>query len=413
MSDFSELIKNFDKVRDYMRDFFIYGFKTRSDFQYKSLRTYDNERRRIESWLGDLIKFDTSKKGKQISISLDSGQLPSNPLYKAYKSKSFTDNDICLHFYILDILNKEKELTAEKITDEICKSCSKIFDIQTVRLKLKEYLNEGILALRKQGKTYYYSLSEDYPDNLCSNTAELMEAVTFFSESAPFGVVGSYLLDKMNLQNEIFLYKHNFIVHTLDDHILLTLLTAIEEKQIIQFINYGKSKQESHFQGVPMQIYESTQTGRRYVIMYLPDMKRFNAFRLDYIKSIKTISVYDNYDYYKKKFDTNSAFCWGVSFGNSRRSRDYEEFKMKIMIDEQKEQYILDRLNREGRNGTVARISDNTYMYTTQVFDTNEMMPWVKSFTGRIISIEGTNQQVIDKFYQDIGRMKRMYCGKE
>jgi hypothetical protein len=172
-------------------------------------------------------------------------------------------------------------------------------------------------------------------------------------------------------------------------------------------------KQESNFQGVPLQIYESTQTGRRYIIMYLPEMKRFNAFRLDYIKSIKITSVYDNYDYYKKKFDTNSAFCWGVSFGNSRRSRDYEEFKMNLMIDEQKEQYILDRLHREGRNGTVARINDNTYLYTTQVFDTNEMMPWVKSFTGRIISIEGTNQQVIDKFYQDIGRMKRMYCEKE
>ncbi|HWT76635.1 MAG TPA: hypothetical protein VN258_18200 [Mobilitalea sp.] len=89
MSEFSELIKNFDKIRDYMRDFYIYGFKTRSDFQYKSLRTYDNERRRIESWLGDLIRFDTSKKGKQIAISLDSGQLSANPLYKAHKFKGY------------------------------------------------------------------------------------------------------------------------------------------------------------------------------------------------------------------------------------------------------------------------------------------------------------------------------------
>ncbi len=45
MSGFSELIKNFDKTRDYIRDFFIYGFKVRNDFDRKSLRTYDDEKR--------------------------------------------------------------------------------------------------------------------------------------------------------------------------------------------------------------------------------------------------------------------------------------------------------------------------------------------------------------------------------
>ena len=53
MSEFQELIKNFDKIRDYMRQFYVYGFKVRSDFDAKSARTYDNERRRVESWLGE------------------------------------------------------------------------------------------------------------------------------------------------------------------------------------------------------------------------------------------------------------------------------------------------------------------------------------------------------------------------
>ena len=51
MSEFHELIKNIDKCRDYVRDFFVYGFKSRSDFPGKSARTYDDERRRIVSWL--------------------------------------------------------------------------------------------------------------------------------------------------------------------------------------------------------------------------------------------------------------------------------------------------------------------------------------------------------------------------
>ena len=29
---YSELIKSFEKIRDYMRDFYVYGFKSREDF---------------------------------------------------------------------------------------------------------------------------------------------------------------------------------------------------------------------------------------------------------------------------------------------------------------------------------------------------------------------------------------------
>ena len=57
MSSYSELIKNFEKIRAYMRDFYVYGFKSRDDYQKKSARSYDDERRRLESWLGDHMSF--------------------------------------------------------------------------------------------------------------------------------------------------------------------------------------------------------------------------------------------------------------------------------------------------------------------------------------------------------------------
>ena len=43
MSEYQELIKSFQKSRNYVRDFLIYGFKSREDFSYKSGRTYDNK----------------------------------------------------------------------------------------------------------------------------------------------------------------------------------------------------------------------------------------------------------------------------------------------------------------------------------------------------------------------------------
>ena len=44
---YNELIKNFDRIRDYMREFYVYGFKSRDEFTQKSARSYDDEKRRI------------------------------------------------------------------------------------------------------------------------------------------------------------------------------------------------------------------------------------------------------------------------------------------------------------------------------------------------------------------------------
>ena len=40
MAVYSELIKNFEKIREYVRDFYIFGFHTRESFDAKSKRTY-------------------------------------------------------------------------------------------------------------------------------------------------------------------------------------------------------------------------------------------------------------------------------------------------------------------------------------------------------------------------------------
>ena len=106
---YNELIKNFNKVRDYMRDFYISGFKSREAYTRKSTRSYDDEKRRIESWLGEYMKFRQDADGKKVFLSIDSRVTRHNPLYKAWKTKSFTDGDITLHFILMDILSDGQE----------------------------------------------------------------------------------------------------------------------------------------------------------------------------------------------------------------------------------------------------------------------------------------------------------------
>ena len=50
---YNQRIKNFNRIREYLRDFYVYGFKRRDDFRKKSGRTYDDERRLIEDLLGE------------------------------------------------------------------------------------------------------------------------------------------------------------------------------------------------------------------------------------------------------------------------------------------------------------------------------------------------------------------------
>ncbi len=42
LGSYNDLLRKFDKVRDIMREFYIYGFKSRNDFTHISSRTYDN-----------------------------------------------------------------------------------------------------------------------------------------------------------------------------------------------------------------------------------------------------------------------------------------------------------------------------------------------------------------------------------
>ena len=86
---------------------------------------------------------------------------------------------------------------------------------------------------------------------------------------------------------------------------------------------------------------------------------------------------------------------------------------MTIQALEPSEQYIVERLRREGRGGTVTRIERNVYQYEIEVFDCNEMLPWIRTFIGRILSLECTDKSVEHRFYRDLQTMCRMYQIKD
>lgn len=408
MSDFHELIKSFPKTREYVRDFFVYGFKTRNEFKNKSPRTYDNERRRLESWLSPFVHKDHLSNGANISLAIDSNLLDTNPLFRVWKTKSFTDNDIVLHFFILDLLQDGGKMTAEEITDDLLTEYEAFFDIQTVRRKCNAYQKESLLQKQRKGKTVVYSLDTSLAQWLKSNET-ILDALAFFQLAGNLGMIGNQLTDQFDYQNQTFRVKHSFFVHTLEDEILLDLLNIIhQQKSAALEIKSSKKGVINTTYCVPLQIFISTRSGRRFLCAYIDRSKRFTCFRLDTIKKVTPLEKTEAYEELQTKLNRNRRQLWGVSF-QGRERHHLDKLTMTIQVFEPKESYIVDRLRREGRGGTVTKTAPNIYQYEIEVFDCNEMLPWIRTFIGRILSLECSAKSVERRFYEDLQTMYQMY----
>ena len=456
---YSELIKNFDNIRGYMRDFFLYGFKTREEYDRKSARSYDNERRRIQSYLGHLISFRQTPSGKNAFISLEGRSVTHNPLYQAFKAKSFTNKDITLHFLLLDILSDAgvdfrkvsgadsygdvpqayslKEILRIMDTEYLTAFQNPIsFDESTLRKKLKEYEELGIVVSEKSGRTVTYRLSEN---EIC--LAEYKEAIRFFTEESPLGVIGSYLEDRMqgdaekayptgrndengkclpgrNDENgkclsdrndcagEYLTFKNHYIMNAYDAEITELILQGIHEKRLLEITSFSRGDAGVKQQTViPYKVYVSTQGGRNYLFCMDADNLRPYSLRVDYIQKGKAGEVCADYDRLLKVCERAGEHMWGVSCAKYRR---YEHIEMDIYVGTD-EAFIVRRLEREKRCGTVSKVDEETYRFSADVLDAYEMMPWIRTFFGRIKAIRCDNEDVKNQIKIDMVKMLKQY----
>ena len=402
---YNELIKNFEKIRAYMREFYVYGFKSRTEYDSKSARSYDDERRRLDSWLGDYMHFTQTDEGKIVFLSVDSRITRKNPFYKAWKTKSFTDKDITLHFAIFDIFyTPEIKMTLAELVEKIDEliSSKMAFDESTLRKKLKEYIEEGIIQCEKEGRQMLYSRRPD------TDLYELDDVIDFFSEAAPCGVVGSFLQDRRPEHSELFSFKHHYITQAIDSDVMATIFDAIHKHSYITVDNLGKrSDKVRTVRLVPLKIYISAQNGRQNLIAFHEKANRLNSYRLDYMSNIRIEDeTCEKYDSLRDALREAENHMWGVNCKWNIKHVEHVEFEIKIKDDEQ---FIVRRLEREKRCGRVEKMDENHYRYIADVFDTTEMLPWIRTFISRITKMNFSNRTAENIFKEDIREMYRMY----
>lgn len=403
---YSELVKSFERIRDYVREFYVYGFRTRGQYDKKSLRSYDNERRRLESWLGDYIGSHRTAGGKNMFLSIDSRSTGSSPLNRVLKSKSFTDGDITLHFILFDILSESDGIPLSELTERVdgylCGFDSPMsFEDSTVRKKLAEYIKLGLVIAEKSGRQTLYRKAPQ------RDLKRWREALEFFSEAGMCGVLGSFLLDKQGGGSELFTFKHHYVTHVLESEVLCSLLLAIHDRRSVGFSYYRRKHRDwSDLSGVPLKIFVSVQTGRRWVVMSNPLNGRLESYRLDYLRDVTLRGECPQYDALCDRLCAARKTMWGISFVPHSRA---ERVSFTIRIGSG-EEYLWLKLQREKRCGSVERTDENTAVFTAEVNDSGELVPWVRSFIGNIVSLDFSNKAVEKKLRDDMNLMYSIYC---
>lgn len=407
MSAYKELIKNFERVRAYMREFYVYGFKSRDDYNRKSARSYDDERRRVESWLGEHMRFERSSEGKNVFLSIDSRAMMHNPLYKAWKSKSFTDGDITLHFVLFDILHSSGDwFSLAEIMEQLDGylrgfQTPALFDESTVRKKLKEYISEGLVVTQKQGKKLLYARANGLA------LPHENEWLDFYSEIAPCGVIGSFLQDKRAAHRSFFSFKHHYITGALDCDVMATLFLAMHKKCIVTAVNHSrKANEPRRVRMIPLRILISVQNGRQHVLAYHAESNCIRAFRLDYLSDVQLQEPTARFDELRDMLDRMRPCMWGVIAGTHRHRTEHIEFT--VYVDDG-EEYIVNRLFREKRIGTVEQLDAHTYRFSADVYDASELHPWIRTFLCRITDYRCSNQATESRFRRDLATLYRMY----
>ena len=128
MSSYNELIKNFEKIRGYMREFYVYGFKSRNDYDKKSARSYDDERRRLER--------------------IENGKLEIHPEEVMLLSEIYAEPTLCNHYCSTECPIGQKyvpEIKVKDLTQIVLEMLSSLNSMKKSQERLIEITADGII----------------------------------------------------------------------------------------------------------------------------------------------------------------------------------------------------------------------------------------------------------------------------
>ena len=394
-----------ENARDYAREHFVYGIKYKSEYTELKPKTYDETTRYMRDWFQECLHMRTvklSKLRRKIKyLTLDCRKYSDNPLYKMWKSCTFTHYEIAFFFFSLDYLSQKTEPS----------SLSDIYNEFIQTLKINGYtFSSAQKWMKKKGcpsGIFVKDANKKYSLAPSISIEDKIDLLSYFSEITPGGVIGSFILDKQNKQDNPFSFKQHYIGQAFDSEVICNVLNAIKNQAVIELLYLPKGMDLVSEDVVPLKVYSSTQNGRQYLLAWHIETDSLYIYRLDRIKDIVFLDSGDvDRQAIQEYFSNVQKHIWGVSLGDG--SISHVEFVVKADKDEG---FIIRRLIREKRCGTVTVLDENKglYKFETDVFNPHEMFPWIRSFIGRIVEYDLGDQKLNDMFRENLESMYDMY----
>lgn len=405
---FTDFIKHYDLIRSILRDVFLYGCFSRDDYENKkrgSSRKVSYEMRRIQQYIEkDFIKFDRDGKTKLLSLSYDSITNTKNFLVSTYLNKSFTKADLKLYYCILLALNHyDKTITLKELEEFFVGNELLDYDkisSKTIERKLKELCDSmGLVTCEKQGRGKSYGIAQDILRNLKDEEIVNLYLVTALYKNVLFpNMAGYYFQDTLKQYmsfhrnmtkdyEDVFQYQKLHFHPIIEEEILWKLIKAISKNRKIK-IEYKLSENRQVRYNkeivIPYKIRYDVDCGRFYLVAFYNE--RCFVSRLDRIQEIHILDEDYSEEGLIEKYNFSMGKSWSSVHLNGESSP--QTLKFKVMIESNSEMYIIDRIKGELKTYSVEKQEENTFVFTKEVNDCYEMIPWIRGYCGKIEVME-------------------------
>ena len=430
-------ISSYQRIRHYLESFYISG-KPRNEYIKKP--AYDSILAIIDTWCPKNILYSVGNNTeKRYFFKMDCRDLDLNPFAIFLKSKKTNSmrNDLLLYFIIPQILKRDSFTPLPQIISDVqniqLAAISPNSDLYTINIDSKRIRNIiremhdlGLIEFKKNKNAFLYRLADAPPSLL-----DLYPAIRLFAEISPLGLLGYYLLDRINIQTDnthspqIFTFKNRYLNHILDSQVLETLFEAIHTQQAVQV--YIAARLDLHTQSLippnytiekyakdayrtalvlPFKLYVSVMTDARYLMGIYPNSQELACIRIEHIEhaEIKADENALDHNALYTRFQQLTRNIWGVSSKN--QSPTHVEM---TITDDMPNGYMLTRLKNECRCGAVEQLSDTSARFSADICDARELFPWMRTFVGYISDVSFSDATLQELFIAQINELSDKY----
>ena len=408
------LIRDYNNIRKILRDVYIFGCYSKEDFKKEGIspRKYDNEQMRIRSYLAEGFIHRKTVNRKAImycTYHMEDGSR--NYMAETYRNKTFTVLDIMSYFFVLQLLSDGQEISLGELLDKIPENNEdNIFTKDNLRQKMEELVSAKLVNVVKEGHNVKYALADDIWSKISdSELQNIYLFLDFLMNTSPFELPFYFLRNKLRLYMEadrgiymdnsdsIMQYKHDHLFNVVDNEIMLDVLRAIKNKIQIR-VKVRSEGNDVAFSTIPAAALHDSTYGRQYVICYSEEKDSVSMVRLDRIVSLESEGKVSEKLIAKIEKAMNvTKTCWCTSIGNG----EPEEVIIDFIFDEEKENYVLRRLERESHGADIKRLRNGRYRMTIMVNDPREMIPWIRSFGERAMVVSSGDSHIEDRIRDD------------